>query len=115
MPTYRVTGPDGATYDVTPPEGTNPSQEEILAQVQQQAGAATTGNAITRGWQDYVVDPLKGAINQLPGLNPQQRQAKLTDPQGLGEMVTTPISTPSNALVTAGTLAAGPLGWLGRL
>jgi hypothetical protein len=34
MPTFRVTAPDGKTYNVTPPEGTNPSQEEILRQVQ---------------------------------------------------------------------------------
>ena len=46
MPTYRVTGPDGATYEVTPPEGTNPSESDILAQVQAQATAPTGGGPI---------------------------------------------------------------------
>ena len=38
MPTYRVTAPDGQSYTVTPPEGTNPSEAEILAQIRAQVG-----------------------------------------------------------------------------
>lgn len=38
MPTYRVTAPDGKTYNVTPPEGANVTQEEILRQIQAQHG-----------------------------------------------------------------------------
>ena len=45
MPTYRVTGPDGQTYTVTPPEGTNPSEDEILAQIRAQVGTAGDGGA----------------------------------------------------------------------
>jgi len=36
MPTYRVTGPDGKVYRVTPPAGTNPTQDEVLARVKTQ-------------------------------------------------------------------------------
>jgi len=36
MPKYRVTGPDGATYEVNAPEGA--SEQDVMAFVQQQAG-----------------------------------------------------------------------------
>jgi hypothetical protein len=39
MTTYRVTAPDGKVYKVTPPDGHEPTQEEILAKVQEQHAA----------------------------------------------------------------------------
>lgn len=39
MATYRIKGPNGEVYDVTPPDGTEPSPEEILAKVQEQHAA----------------------------------------------------------------------------
>lgn len=37
MPNYKVTGPDGRVYRVTAPEGA--TQDDVLAYVQQNAGA----------------------------------------------------------------------------
>jgi hypothetical protein len=61
MPTYRVTGPDGQVYRVTPPEGTNPTSDEVLAQVKAHVGG-TGGEAPpapdSRSWfQKYVSAP----------------------------------------------------------
>jgi hypothetical protein len=84
VPSYRITAPDGAVYNVTPPEGTNPSESEILARVQSQGTAgditkmvddsktrvaamtpapAPQGNAITRGYQDYFAKPVTRAVS----------------------------------------------------
>lgn len=71
MPTFRVTGPDGATYDVTPPEGTNPSESEILAQVQAQAspaasqagGIVDTVNAGLKSARDWMQPAANNLVN----------------------------------------------------
>lgn len=41
MPTFRVTGPDGKTYQVTAPEGA--TQDQVLARVKAQAGQVRPG------------------------------------------------------------------------
>ena len=65
MATFRITAPDGAEYEVTPPAGTNPSEAEVLAQVQAQAGAAPQGNALTRGYRKYIAEPGAKAVDFL--------------------------------------------------
>src|SRR3972149_3661451 len=45
MPTYRVTGPDGKVYRVTPPAGTNPTPDEVLARVRSEVERGTPAAA----------------------------------------------------------------------
>src|SRR3990167_1876323 len=45
MPTYRVTGPDGKVYRVTPPAGTNPTPDEVLARVRAEVERGTPAAA----------------------------------------------------------------------
>src|SRR3990167_4358660 len=41
MPAYRVTGPDGKVYRVTPPAGTDPTPDEVLARVRAEVDRGT--------------------------------------------------------------------------
>jgi hypothetical protein len=41
MPTYQITAPDGRVFEVTPPEGTNPSMDEVLAKVRESYSSTT--------------------------------------------------------------------------
>ena len=57
MPTYRVTAPDGQSYTVTPPEGTNPSEAEILAQIRAQVGeVGGVGEPVAPGLAELRAD-----------------------------------------------------------
>ena len=60
MATYRITAPDGAEYEVTPPAGTNPSEAEVLAQVQAQAGAPKE-RGFVQTLKDTVAEGYKAA------------------------------------------------------
>lgn len=44
MPKYRITGPDGGTYEITAPEGA--SEQQVLSFVQQQVGGAKAAPAV---------------------------------------------------------------------
>lgn len=65
MPTYRITAPDGAQYDVTPPEGTNPTEAEVLAQVQAQAGASSPA---PKGLYQRIAEPVTSVVAKGIGL-----------------------------------------------
>lgn len=59
MPQFRVTGPDGKTYDVTAPDGA--TEDEVIAQVQSHVGPAPTQPAT------------QAAEKAEPGWRPQQK------------------------------------------
>lgn len=61
MPDYRVTGPDGKTYNVTAPEGA--TQEQILSYAQSQAAPGQPGFL-----RRNVIDPVVGAVRGPEGL-----------------------------------------------
>lgn len=121
MASYRITAPDGAVYDVTPPEGTNPSETEILAQVQARAGGAPPrGNVVTRAYK-AVAEPVTEAVAGLVGgaVGPYLAPGvKLTPEQErfigrpAGDVVVP--QSPLEAGAMAGMLAAGPLAPLVR-
>lgn len=71
MPSYRITAPDGHVYNVTPPEGTNPSQAEILAAVQAQHGGQplqeSSGGSPGGVVGQFGLGALQG-LSSLPGL-----------------------------------------------
>lgn len=114
MATYRITAPDGAVYNVTPPEGTNPSESEILAQVQAQAPKAQpmTPDLTTRMGKavaDWAVprDPAQPT--------PFQRAADAIVPRdpakpALPEQMWNDLKTPTGAGGALGTLLPTILG-----
>jgi len=76
MPTYRITGPDGASYDVTAPDGA--SETDVLAFVQSQTNAAQkpetgalsaaaqgVGQGLTFGFADEIEGAARGGIDAL--------------------------------------------------
>jgi hypothetical protein len=62
--TYRITAPDGSVYNVTPPEGVEPSEDEIMRQVQAQHG--------------QQAKPGEGGPEQFTPVSP--------DPYGIGDI-----------------------------
>lgn len=115
MPTYRVTSPDGRVFDVTPPEGTNPTEAEILAQTQAQAGAGappeTPATPSSPSFADRalsaVAAPFRGlsvAADKLT--SPLVDVARLANGEPVSNLITTPSSevrSPrGNPLVTQG-------------
>lgn len=125
MPTYRVTGPDGATYEVTPPEGMNPSESEILAQVQAQAaqpsgGIADAVSGVLRSARDTVGSGIRAGMEFLNEHSAQPipyegAPGALISPKQLYEAINpVPGSLPA-AGAMAGTAVAGPLGPLYRV
>jgi len=121
MPTYRVTGPDGKVYRVTPPAGTNPTQDEVLARVRSEvergtpaaapSGPEDTPSFLRRLGQGYetgaqwLTKKLAKGIETAAdtGLSPvslgpfSEKVAETVVPQ-----------TPLQAGVMLGTAAAGP-------
>src|SRR5690606_20590001 len=66
MPKYRVTGPDGQTYDVTAPEGA--TEEEVMAYVQQNvAKPQVKSEAATRD-ADSRANRFEEVVRKTPGL-----------------------------------------------
>jgi hypothetical protein len=57
MAKYRITGPDGAAYEITAPD--NATQAEILTFVQKNAPAKSKGQQDTEAWQK-TIDPTDG-------------------------------------------------------
>src|SRR3972149_2477700 len=89
MPTYRVTGPDGKVYRVTPPAGTNPTPDEVLARVRSEvergtpaaapSGPEDTPSFLRRLGQGYetgaqwLTRQLAQGIEPAPGRRPPPR------------------------------------------
>jgi hypothetical protein len=55
MPKYRITGPDGGTYEVTAPEGA--TQEQVLAYAQQNYKPQVGRSGVTREQRQAEVAP----------------------------------------------------------
>src|SRR3989304_5576375 len=106
MPTYRVPGPDGKVYRVTPPAGTNPTPDEVLARVRSEVERGTPA-AAPSGPEDTP-----SFLRRLgPGY---ETGAQGPSPVSLGPFSETVAETvipqtPLQAGIMAGTAAGGPL------
>lgn len=75
MPTYRITGPDGANYEIEAPEGA--SDNDVLAFVKSQTAAKTpetgalsaaaqgVGQGLTFGFADEIEGAARGGLDAL--------------------------------------------------
>jgi len=122
MPTFRVTAPDGQTYNVTPPDGMNPSEAEILAQVQQHAGASAPAPAspqrtgIGQAYQDVrsAGGRLINFLNDPTGSFEGARKA-LQQPPASEQYNPLPSNLTTGLSSTAVGLAPGGSGVMGAL
>lgn len=80
MPTFRVTAPDGKTYDVTGPEGS--TAEQALAQVKKSLAVTEVPKA--PAWE--TADPTEG-MSALDKLRAGAGKAFVDIGRGLGQMV----------------------------
>src|SRR3972149_6614819 len=122
MPTYRVTGPDGKVYRVTPPAGTNPTPDEVLARVRSEVERGTPAAAPSgpEGTPSFLRRLGQGYETGAQWLTRQLAKGIETaadtglSPVSLGPFSETVAETvipqtPPQAGIMAGTAAGGPL------
>lgn len=63
MPTYRITDPQGKSYDVTAPDGA--TQDEVLAYAQRSFKMASTPKAPSKGFGQQVDEAIRDVPRQL--------------------------------------------------
>src|SRR3990167_8479399 len=122
MPTYRVTGPDGKVYRVTPPAGTNPTPDEVLARVRSEvergtpaaapSGPEDTPSFLRRLGQGYETGAQWLTRQLAKGIETAADTG--LSPVSLGPFSETVAETvipqtPLQAGIMAGTAAGGPL------
>src|SRR3990167_4016129 len=122
MPTYRVTGPDGKVYRVTPPAGTNPTPDEVLARVRAEvergtpaaapSGPEDTPSFLRRLGQGYETGAQWLTRQLAKGIETAADTG--LSPVSLGPFSETVAETvipqtPLQAGIMAGTAAGGPL------
>ena len=111
MPTFRVTGPDGKTYQVTAPEGA--TQDQVLARVKAQAGgSADKPTSFMQGVNESLSQVNKN-LNAINPVNAAMRALGINSPADkLTGAVDRKLAASPYRGSTAGKIAGGVIGTL---